>query len=156
MDLVEVFFAEDGSLRTCTPLFDPRAPCAGVEPAQLAAVCRELVSAYNLTRSYPDRRRPLDLRVLLRQRLESTPGTSTATRREMVRIADRLLGAIWVAFDTIDTDRSIPGGGPDTAGFDDLLLTRVMPPPLAEHLGPGPGGLVITARLYPGARVMDL
>lgn len=142
MDIVKVGFTEDGRLDTCVPFLDPQAPHPGADCDSLLVVCRELVHAYNQTHHHPDRRRPRDLRRSLLRRLEATPGASPATRRERARSADRLLSAIWVAIETVPAH--------------DHFQTRLKPPPLGERLGPGSGGFVITARLYPSLHMMDL
>ncbi|MFH0917077.1 MAG: hypothetical protein V1912_11625 [bacterium] len=148
LDLVRADYAGDGGLIEIRPFLDPDLPIRDFDPDETSAVCDALVHAYNRTRVYPDKRRPLGLRRDLLQRVKTNAGRSRAAKRNALHLADRLLSAVWIDFETL------PAGNTHGDRVDPRI--RVQPPPLRERMGPGPGGFVVTARIHPYLEAVDL
>jgi hypothetical protein len=147
-DVVRVSFSEQGALTSLRSHFDPRLPTLDPTGADMRAVCRQLVFAYNETCNVGENGRP----ALLHDRLAGWARKQGRGRSspdpEIGQCIERLLNAVWVCFEEIP---SKPG---EPAVAD--LSARVALPDFTRRRGPGPGGLVVLARIHPGRDVADL
>ncbi len=147
-DVAAVDFADDGKITGLVPLLDPAHPVERLDASSSLAAQAAVVRAYNRTRLLADKRRPLALaREALRELgtgTRSLPDGGRAARN----VVDRLLHAVWV------TSEVFPDQQGSAEGINSSL--RVTPPALRAHLGPGSGGLVVSARVFPGHNAADL
>jgi len=147
LDVVQADVDASGSLVEIRPYLDPRVPL-DVEQDYSAAARRALLRAFNEMRLQSDKQRPVELQHELLRQVRAIAGTSRADQRSVLELADRFSSAIWVYLETLPISHA-HAGKPDPHA-------RIQPPAFRERLGPGPGGFVVTARILPDGKAVDL
>jgi hypothetical protein len=147
-DAAVVDFADDGKIARLVPLLDPAHPVERFDASSSAAAVAAVAHAYDRTRLLSDKRRPRALAREALRELGKGTGSLPDGGRAAREVVDRLLRAVWVTSEVLPDE-------PGPVGELDGNL-RVNPPALRAHMGPGPGGLVVSVRITPGRNAADL
>jgi hypothetical protein len=138
LDLVLLQFSAAGNLESLTPfLAEPVGSAAGGRLS--TRVQQALIAAYNATRHLPEVQRPRALKRAVETscRLES----EAATAREMLTLAERLMSACCLSFESMDVSSPV---------------RRFRPPEFHRRRTLGFGFLSVVMRIAPTARTVDV
>ncbi len=141
-DLMVAETAPDGSLRNLIPHFDPRYP----HPIKFTAeVISTVIAVYNEKRHLSDIRRPREIRLECRRRLNQITSFRPRSRLLIRRIFDRVMSGTFLFYDA-----RLPASG------EELDRIRFTPPDLGVFRHPGWGQTNIICRLTADGTEADL